>query len=161
MSRCCLRVPPALAHSEPDGSAPRQTQLVALSACTMHVWDTPARPVRDRSGDGSDPACAHCLHRRQVLQLPPAFDLSARQRATASFTAHIAARRGGPRPGMFPGPELFSATLARRSLCGAQDEQQDAAFFSHGDALKHLTRQAACLVTLAVLPHLLSQPRGA
>lgn len=77
---------------------------------------------------------------RQVLQLPPAFDLDARQKASASVTAHAAARRPHLLGAFFGGPDALGAALSRASLSGAQSAQRAAALLSHPDALSYLTR---------------------
>ena len=80
------------------------------------------------------------MHLLQVLQLPPTFDLSAKQKATVSYTAHIAQKRPHLLGSVFGGAELFKSNLARASLTGAHAHAQAASLLSNEDAIKYLTR---------------------
>ena len=64
----------------------------------------------------------------------------AKQKATVSYTAHLARKRPQLLGAAFGGAELFKSSLARASLTGAHAHAQAASLLSDKDALKYLTR---------------------
>jgi len=79
-------------------------------------------------------AVVHCA---QVLELPPIFDLSMKQKATASLTARPASRKPQLAPDWFCGP---GRGLQRASVGPAHFAQRAAAMLGDNAAFKFLSR---------------------
>ncbi|KAK9908624.1 hypothetical protein WJX75_000582 [Coccomyxa subellipsoidea] len=89
------------------------------------------------------PALYWCTTDVKVLELPPTFDLSAKQQMTGSTTTRLAGKQPQLVPSWFGGSSTLNARLQRMSVSGSRFAHRTAALLSDKEAFKFLSRRSA------------------
>lgn len=75
-----------------------------------------------------------------MLELPPTFDLSAKQQMTGSTTTRLAGKQPQLVPSWFGGSSTLNARVQRMSVSGSRFAHRTAALLSDKEAFKFLSR---------------------